>query len=145
MVACGYCKSVSHSVKKIVNSFQYQPLFMFLTIHPKLPMRNLQITRGYYANSLGFTVAADYGNYLIVKKEAIEIHFFLYPELDPLTNYGQVYIRVQAIDQYYETLMRSGVVIHPNGALEDKPWGQREFSLLDPDGNLLTFGESLGE
>jgi hypothetical protein len=25
--------------------------------------------------------------------------------------------------------------------LETKPWGQREFSLLDPDNNLLTFGE----
>lgn len=108
-------------------------------------MRDLQITRGYYAHSLGFTVTADYGNYLIVKKETVEIHFFLYPELDPLTNYGQVYIRVQPVQQYYEYLIQAGVRIHPNGALADKPWGQREFSLLDPDGNLLTFGEALGE
>jgi hypothetical protein len=25
--------------------------------------------------------------------------------------------------------------------LENKPWQQREFSLLDPDNNLLTFGQ----
>jgi hypothetical protein len=27
--------------------------------------------------------------------------------------------------------------------LATKPWGQREFSLLDPDHNLLTFGETV--
>jgi hypothetical protein len=26
--------------------------------------------------------------------------------------------------------------------LENKPWQQREFALLDPDNNLLTFGQS---
>ena len=34
-----------------------------------------------------------------------------------------------------------GIVKHPNGPLETKPWGQKEFSILDPDNNLLTFGE----
>jgi len=27
------------------------------------------------------------------------------------------------------------------GHLEKKPWGQKEFSMLDPDNNLLTFGQ----
>jgi hypothetical protein len=27
--------------------------------------------------------------------------------------------------------------------LETKPWGMREFSLLDPDHNLLTFGQEI--
>jgi hypothetical protein len=27
--------------------------------------------------------------------------------------------------------------------MEIKPWGQKEFSLLDPDNNLLTFGEAI--
>ena len=33
-------------------------------------------------------------------------------------------------------------VIHPNGRLEDKPWGVREFSILDADGNLITFQQT---
>jgi len=33
--------------------------------------------------------------------------------------------------------------IHPNAPLEAKPWGQLEFFLLDPDNNLLTFGQEL--
>ena len=34
-----------------------------------------------------------------------------------------------------------GVAIHPNAPLQQKPWGMLEFALLDPDMNLLTFGQ----
>jgi hypothetical protein len=40
-------------------------------------------------------------------------------------------------------LLENKIDIHPNGALETKAWGQREFALLDPDNNLLTFGQSI--
>jgi hypothetical protein len=40
-------------------------------------------------------------------------------------------------------LLKNKVNIHPNGPLTIKPWGQKEFSVLDPDNNLLTFGEGL--
>jgi hypothetical protein len=40
-------------------------------------------------------------------------------------------------------LLANKTPIHPNGKLQNKPWGQREFALLDPDNNLLTFGQSL--
>lgn len=78
----------------------------------------------------------------MVEKEGIQIHFFLFSELDPKENYGQVYIRTNDMDAVYRDFLDRGTVIHPNGHLEDKPWGQREFSILDPDNNLLTFGQS---
>jgi hypothetical protein len=28
-------------------------------------------------------------------------------------------------------------------ALADKPWGMREFAIIDPDGNLLRIGQTL--
>jgi hypothetical protein len=34
-------------------------------------------------------------------------------------------------------------VLHPNGQLADKPWGTREFAVLDADGNLIAFFERL--
>ena len=118
---------------------------MLTHIHPKLPMRNKAITRAYYTNQLGFTDigAADYDEYLMLQKDQIEIHFFLFPSLDPKENDGQVYIRTNDIDTLYEAMKHSNVAIHPNGDLQIKPWGQKEFSLLDPDNNLLTFGESV--
>jgi hypothetical protein len=61
----------------------------------------------------------------------------------PKDNYGQVYIRTDDIDKLYQTLLDNKVTIHPNGHLATKPWGQKEFALLDPDHNLLTFGQAL--
>jgi hypothetical protein len=118
---------------------------MLTAIHPKLPMRNKPITMRYYTEKLGFKIFGnhDYPDYLMVEKDNIQIHFFLFADLDPEQNYGQVYIRVNQIDNYYQTLLDNKVRIHPNGLLEKKPWGQCEFSLLDPNNNLLTFGEEV--
>lgn len=115
---------------------------MLTALIPKLPSRDLQATRAYWVDQLGFTVRGHYPNYLIVERDGLELHFFHHPELDPLSNDGQVYIRVRDIDALYRSLMDRGVAIHPNGALANRPWGQREFALLDPDHNLLTFGEA---
>jgi len=118
---------------------------MLEEINPKLPMRNKIKTKGYYINRLGFKQlgSEDYKEYLMIKKDNVEIHFFLYKELDPKENYGQVYIRTDDIDSLYNSLLERNISIHPNGSLTLKPWGQKEFSLLDPDNNLLTFGQSI--
>jgi hypothetical protein len=116
---------------------------MHNSICPKLPMRNKQVTIEYYVDLLGFSIIGDYDDYLLVKKEGIEIHFFAFKELNVFENYGQVYIRTSNILDLYLDLQKRNVPIHPNGSLETKPWGQKEFSLLDPDYNLLTFGESV--
>lgn len=118
---------------------------MLTSINPKLPMRNKALTRDYYLNQLGFKDigSADYEGYLILKKDEVEIHFFEFPQLDPKENYGQVYLRTNDIENLYQLLQNNNTPIHPNGALQTKPWGQREFSLLDPDNNLLTFGQEI--
>lgn len=116
---------------------------MLQSIHPKLPMREKVVTHDFYVNQLGFEKRdnAEYPDYLILTKDGIELHFFLFRELDPLQNYGQVYIRTTEIQQLYEYFVETGVTIHPNAPLALKPWGQYEFSLLDPDHNLITFGQ----
>jgi hypothetical protein len=118
---------------------------MLTHINPKLPMRNKATTRDFYLNQLGFTEfgSADFADYLMVQKDAIEIHFFAFKELDPKENYGQVYIRTDAIDALYQSFLDRKVKIHPAAPLQIKPWGQKEFSVLDPDNNLLTFGQNV--
>lgn len=118
---------------------------MLLDVHPKLPMRDKDITRDYYINQLGFVLVGhqDYDGYLMIKKDQIENLFFEFADLDPRENYGQIYIRTQNIESVYKSFLNRGVKIHPNGPLTTKPWGQKEFALLDPDSNLLTFGEAL--
>jgi hypothetical protein len=86
---------------------------------------------------------ADYGDYLLLEKDGVEIHFFEFKTLDPLENYGQIYIRTNQIEALYNQLLDVNVTIHPNAPLQRKPWGQMEFSLLDPDHNLITFGQAI--
>lgn len=116
---------------------------MLTDIHPKLPMRDKNVTREFYAGQLGFKEfgSAEFQGYLMMEKDRIQIHFFEFKELDPKENYGQVYIRINSIDEYYRSLLDKKTPIHPNGKLAVKPWGQKEFSILDPDHNLLTFGQ----
>lgn len=118
---------------------------MLTQIHPKLPMRNKAITKAYYTQQLGFVdiSAHDYEGYLIVKRDQVEIHFFEFKELDSLENYSGTYIRTNEIEKFYKELIDKGTAIHPNAPLNIKPWGQKEFALLDPDHNLLTFGQAV--
>lgn len=118
---------------------------MLKEINPKLPMRDKAVTKEFYVDKLGFQEFgdADYAGYLMIQKDDIQIHFFEFKELDPSENYGQVYIRTEAIDELYQSLLERKISIHPAGNLQTKTWGQREFSLLDPDSNLLTFGQTI--
>lgn len=112
---------------------------MLLHIHPKLPMRDKNMTREFYLEKLEFRqFGGDYPGYLMVEKDGIQIHFFAFPTLDPKENDGQVYIRTDDIDALYAWIQSRNV--HCT-RLETKPWGQKEFSVLDPDHNLLTFGQ----
>ncbi|MBK9256922.1 MAG: VOC family protein [Saprospiraceae bacterium] len=118
---------------------------MLTEIHPKLPMRDKSVILDFYINKLQFQIfgSADFDEYLMVEKDNIQIHFFRYQDLDPAENYGQVYIRTDDIEQLFQSFLERKIDIHPNGSLQTKPWGQKEFSILDPDNNLLTFGQNL--
>lgn len=117
-------------------------MFSNFQVIPKLPAINLEETQSYYENALGVTLSSRYPEYLIMESGNTELHFFEFKELDPLTNYSMIYIRVNSgIEKLYETLEKSGAIMHPNGKLEIKPWGVKEFAILDPNHTLLTFGQ----
>jgi hypothetical protein len=117
---------------------------MLTEINPKLPMRDKSRTKEFYIGQLGFQqFGSDYDEYLMVQKDNVQIHFFEFKELDPKENYGQVYIRTNDIGKLYQSIVDKKISIHPAGDLQTKPWRQREFSVLDPDNNLLTFGQSV--
>ena len=58
---------------------------MLTSINPKLPMRDKAVTHAYYIDKLGFEQlgSVDYDGYLMVKKDAVEIHFFEFKSLNP--------------------------------------------------------------
>jgi hypothetical protein len=116
---------------------------MLTSISPKLPMRNKTATWEFYIENLGFNLFGDYDGYLMVEKDNIQIHFFEFRDLNPLENYGQVYIRTNNIEEWYKHAIDKKLMLPKAGQLETKPWRMKEFSLLDPDHNLLTFGQDI--
>lgn len=111
---------------------------------PRLPMKNLEQTKNYYRDKLHFEIWSEYGNdYLIIAKDEIELHFFIFSGLQERKNYAQCYIRIQGIKAFYKAAKQNGANIPALGHLETKTWGQVEFSVIDPNGNLLTFGEAV--
>lgn len=91
---------------------------MLKQICPKLPMRNKSAIKHFYLNQLGFVEVSDYGDYLLLRKHDVELHFFQFDDLVAEENYGMAYIRVEGIADFYADLITKKVEIHPNGKLE---------------------------
>ncbi len=71
-----------------------------------------------------------------------ELHFYLTAESLLLEN-SICRVQMRAVDALYEHCLGMGVV-HPNGHIENKAYGYREFSILDHSGVCYTFAEYLG-
>lgn len=116
---------------------------------PTLPCRSVSVTVEFYKR-LGFEGGAHEFNseYAILQRGAVELHFFTHEELVPAESAAGCYIRVLDVEGIYRSfsaskLPRTGI---PRvDTLEDKPWGLREFAVVDPDGNLLRIGQIIAK
>jgi catechol 2,3-dioxygenase-like lactoylglutathione lyase family enzyme len=107
---------------------------------PVLASLDIERTVTFYCSRLGFTrVYVEPGTWGIVARDTVQMHFWPCPERHIAKNTScRVY--VSGIDELFHELDAQGVV-HPNAPLQNKPWGSREFGILDEDGNLITFAE----
>lgn len=115
---------------------------------PILPSRSIDATVAFY-KALGFAGGAhDFDHsYAVMRRGSAEIHFFTHKELVPAESSAGCYIRVQDVDSVYSAF--AAAQLPKNGIprmdiLEDKPWGLREFAIVDADGNLLRIGQLIG-
>lgn len=112
---------------------------------PTLPSRSLRATVAFYAR-LGFEAKlfGDDPYYGILTRGDLELHFFAHPDLVPAESHAGCYLRVREVDRIHADCRKAA--LPPQGiprmdALADKPWGMREFAIVDPDGNLLRIGQ----
>ena len=112
---------------------------------PTLPCRSVSSTVEFYRR-LGFEGDAHEFNseYAILRRGLVELHFFTHEGLVPAESSAGCYIRVLDVESMYRSfsssqLLRTG--IPRMDILEDKPWGLREFAVVDPDGNLIRIGQ----
>jgi catechol 2,3-dioxygenase-like lactoylglutathione lyase family enzyme len=112
---------------------------------PTLPCRSVSSITEFYRR-LGFEGGAHEFNseYAIFRRGAIELHFFTARELVPAESSAGCYIRVLDVEKIYTAFAAAGLPglgIPRMDRLENKPWGLREFAIVDPDGNLLRIGQ----
>ena len=113
---------------------------------PIMPSRSFATTRGFY-ESWGFQTWYNDADYLLMNRDKVELHFFHHPEHRPENSDHGAYIRPTNVDAVSDLL--AGLNLPDDAGFprfqpaQDKPWGMREATLWDPDGNLLRIGENI--
>ncbi|SFK72633.1 hypothetical protein SAMN04488518_108182 [Pseudovibrio ascidiaceicola] len=112
---------------------------------PTLPSLNIQETKAFYADKLGFSnVIYEQDDFLILRRDTLEIHFWLTTEKH-LCNNSSVYFRGGPIADLHEEYRKLGLPEDSKSEprftpLAKRPWDMEEFYIHDPHGNLLKFG-----
>lgn len=115
---------------------------------PILPSGDLDRTTAFY-DALGFIVRGRYPaphDYLILRRGDVELHFVRLPGVVPDQSIAACYLRVDDVNAVHAAFAKAalpGQGIPRMSTVEDKPWGMREFHVVDPDGTLLRIGQSL--
>lgn len=63
-------------------------------------------------------------------------------DMDPNLNRAGCYLIAPDADAWHRRLEAAGM---PVTAIEDRPWGMREFQLTDPSGNQVRIGRLVGD
>ena len=119
-------------------------------VAPILPSRDLDRTAAFYGR-LGFDVGVRIdppeNPYMILYIGDLWLHFFAH-EGDPARSDAMCYLHLDDPDAWaarLRALELPATGIPRFEDVEDKPWGMREFALVDPDGTLLRGGRDVTE
>jgi len=113
----------------------------FIAAIPVLASLDIERNAEFFATTLGFAkVHVVQGAYGIVANDSVQIHFWACTDRH-IAEATSCRVQVRAIEPLYR-VCESHAIVHLNAPLETKPWGTKEFAILDPDGNLVTFYEN---
>lgn len=102
----------------------------------------------FYRDVLGFTVYVDYGGYAYIERERVGFRL-LALDVGARNPPGcsHAYIDVTDVDACFAGFEPRLRDLAPGRWSRpcDQHYGQREFWVRDPDGNLITFGQGIGE
>ncbi|WP_114951078.1 glyoxalase superfamily protein [Sphingosinicella terrae] len=105
---------------------------------PELPVDDLDRALAYYDGQLGFRTMSrmPQGNYAVVQRDDVALHLF--SDGDASTPVS-LHIFVEEIERLESDLGSRGARI--TQPLERRPWGNRDFRIVDPFGNQIKFTE----
>ena len=123
-------------------------------LSPILWTKDLEATKLFYEDILGFTGKSNFPNFISLSRESVEI-MFVVPQNEPkdckdadkqeefftkpiLT--GSLFITVEQVDSLWEKVKKVAVVKSP---IQDREYLMRDFSIVDNNGYVLVFGQDI--
>jgi len=108
----------------------------FATVAPLLPAGpSLAATLDFYTRHLGFTVAWQHGTMAGVRRGDVHLNLIANDTRAWIEN-ASLAIGVDDLSALYAEYRDAPAKVGP---LETKPWGRREFHLIDPTGVCFQF------
>lgn len=91
---------------------------------PALPVGDIKKSIGFYCDKLGFTLVHHEDGFAVLMCNEVRIHLW------------------EGIDELYQHIKPLGI-LHPNTSLKDQWWDERDFAVIDPDNNLISFFQQI--
>jgi catechol 2,3-dioxygenase-like lactoylglutathione lyase family enzyme len=116
-----------------------------LQVTPFLHVGDLDKALAFFTSVLGFMVHYQVRDYAYIERENVAFRLLLTTEPRAGTRRYAYYIDVRDVDGLYAEL-RPGLDTLPAGDVEgpfNQEYGQREFMVVAPDGDLIVFGQSI--
>jgi catechol 2,3-dioxygenase-like lactoylglutathione lyase family enzyme len=110
-------------------------------VFPQLRMTSWEHTRHFYVDGLGFGVDWEHrfepGFPVFAQLTREGLSLFLSEHSGDCQVGGAAYFVVDDVNALHREISRRG--IQPEGTPSNTPWGTREMTIVDPDGNRLRF------
>jgi hypothetical protein len=110
------------------------------SVAPIMPTTDIARTEAHY-EQLGFAVDRYSDEFVMTKRDDVELFFSLSPDHDPKRTAACIYVRVDDADALHAEWQGAGVPGLRD--VRDTDYKTREFGSIDPDGNLILFGSPL--
>ena len=124
---------------------------------PALPVADIERSVEFYEAQLGFELVHREDSFVIFRSGEVELHLWEAGDtgwgdrdrsIGPVVSGAESFlagtascrVEVDGVDELHAIIKPLGV-LHPIAPLRDEWYGAREFSIVDPDNNLLTFFE----
>jgi catechol 2,3-dioxygenase-like lactoylglutathione lyase family enzyme len=114
---------------------------------PVLPAADVELSLKWWVEICGFKEVFRHGSpptYAGINRGDAYLHFSAMDDKTFARQIGDqtmVRLAVTGVEGLYAEYQQRGGKVHPNGSLQSKPWGSREFSAIDPNGVCVTFLE----
>jgi len=131
---------------------------MLKQISPLLQVNDLQTSVSFYGQKLGFRTGSIDGGFSVIRRDDCTIYLAQKTKKADVTNKAaravddgwcnydlHIHCQLGTLDALYAEFRAAGVTMpdcFKNGPVT-RPYGIRDFSVIDPDGYDLVFGEEI--